>query len=113
MITNKKLGTTTELVASKITVDWNPIGIGTDLGNVRFDVEKMVSQDDASPPVMLKRGYYGTMASPIADIIGKDYTIIDPTSGEEVTIPGVTLMLLIKAVTDDVLQAKGEQKYEA
>lgn len=89
---NEILGTVTEVIAGRIVIDWNPY---TNDGNVTFYCDKMVSKvRQGEPPLVLERGYFGTMSARISDIVAGSYDV----GGVEV--PGALLMGAIKAAFD-------------
>lgn len=108
MIIQKGLGTTTELVAPNIAVKWNPVAVTPEqMGTVDFGVEKIVSRDDSDPLFLVERGFVSTMTADIASILDGDYTITNPSTGEQITEPGWKLMAMIKAATDRQLLLAG------
>jgi len=93
---NTTFGTRVEAIAPRIVIDWNPY---TNDGPVTFHYEKLTSQADGT---ILERTFLGVLPAQISTLLGASYTIIDPTTGEELAEPGWKLMAMIKAATDAV-----------
>jgi len=108
MIIQQGLGTTTELVAPNIAINWNPTALNAEqLGTVNFSIEQIVTRDGSDPLFVVARDFVSVINAPISELLAEDYTIIDPETGGESSEPGWKLMALIKAVVDRRLQLAG------
>ncbi|WP_447786463.1 hypothetical protein [Stenotrophomonas bentonitica] len=96
---NTSFGTRVEAIAPRIVIDWNPY---TNDGPVTFHYEKLTSQADGT---VLERTFLGVLPAQISNLLASTYTIIDPTTEEELVEPGWKLMAMIKAATDAVYAA--------
>lgn len=90
-----------EMFATRIDVQWD---FRTNTGPVLFHFERV--DWDRSTRMVNARGYDRTVRQDIAGLIGGQYTIIDPFTGEQLTEPGWKLMALIKAATERVWDAE-------
>jgi len=88
---------TVEALATRIEVQW---GFRTNDGQVLFFFDR-VDWNPAANHVN-SREYDRTIPARIQDVIGGEYTITNPVTGEPDTVPGWMLMALIKAATDRV-----------
>ena len=86
-----------EMFATRIDVQWD---FRTNTGPVLFHFERV--DWDRSTRMVKARGYDRTVRQDIAGVIGGQYAITDPFTGEQLTEPGWKLMALIKAATERV-----------
>lgn len=90
-----------EMFATRIDVQWD---FRTNTGPVLFHFERV--DWDRSTRMVNARGYDRTVRQDIAGLIGGQYVITDPFTGEQLTEPGWKLMALIKAATERVWDAE-------
>ncbi|WP_282258483.1 hypothetical protein [Stenotrophomonas sp. PS02301] len=86
-----------EMFATRIDVQWD---FRTNTGPVLFHFERV--DWDRSTGLINTRGYERTIRHDIAGLIGAEYTITDPFTGEGLVEPGWKLMAMIKAATEQV-----------
>jgi len=90
-----------EMFATRIDVQWD---FRTNTGPVLFHFERV--DWDRETGMVNTRGYERTIRHDIAGLIGGQYAIIDPFTGEELVEPGWKLMAMIKAATERVWDAE-------
>ncbi|MGY8563296.1 hypothetical protein L0938_07750 [Paracidovorax citrulli] len=86
-----------EIFATRIDVQWD---FRTNTGPVLFHFERV--DWDRSSGLINARGYDRTIRHDIAGLIGGEYAITDPFTGDELVEPGWKLMAMIKAATERV-----------
>jgi hypothetical protein len=89
-----------EMFATRIDVQWD---FRTNTGPVLFHFERV--DWDRETRVVNTRGYDRTIRQDILGLLGGEYTITDPFTGEVIVEPGWKLMALIKAATERVWDA--------
>ncbi|MEA9886539.1 hypothetical protein VDG05_19805 [Xanthomonas campestris pv. raphani] len=94
---NPTFGTQTKIVSPRIEIRWNP---ATNDGPVEFHIEQMTTKPHPDGWTQtLERFFLRVLTVRISDLIGRNYSIVDPDSGEQSDEPGVRLLLGIKAAT--------------
>ncbi len=88
-----------EMFATRIDVQWD---FRTNTGPVLFQFERV--DWDRETGLVNTRGYERTIRHDIAGLIGGEYAITDPFTGEELVEPGWKLMAMIKAATEVVYE---------
>ncbi len=89
-----------ELFATRIDVQWD---FRTNTGPVLFHFERV--DWDRKTKMLNTRAFERTVRDDIAGLIGGQYTITDPVTGETLVEPGWKLMAMIKAATERVWDA--------
>ncbi|WWW34090.1 hypothetical protein V8017_13210 [Stenotrophomonas rhizophila] len=92
-----------EMFATRIDVQWD---FRTNTGPVLFHFERV--DWDRETGMVNTRGYDRTIRQEIRGLLGGEYTITDPFTGEVIVEPGWKLMALIKAATERVWDAELE-----
>ncbi|WP_313426090.1 hypothetical protein [Stenotrophomonas rhizophila] len=90
-----------EVFATRIDVQWD---FRTNTGPVLFQFERV--DWDRETRLVNTRGYDRTIRQEIRGLLGGEYTITDPFTGEVIVEPGWKLMALIKAATERVWDAE-------
>ena len=86
-----------ELFATRIDVQWD---FRTNTGPVLFHFERV--DWDRETKMLNTRAFERTVRDNIAGLIGGQYTITDPVTGDTLVEPGWKLMAIIKAATERV-----------
>ncbi len=86
-----------EMFATRIDVQWD---FKTNTGPVLFHYERV--DWDRETKMVNARNFERTIRQDITRLIGGDYTITHPVTGEQMTEPGWKLMAMIKAATEGV-----------
>ncbi|MCU1123520.1 hypothetical protein ABK045_20130 [Stenotrophomonas pavanii] len=89
-----------ELFATRIDVQWD---FRTNTGPVLFHFERV--DWDRETKMLNTRAFERTVRDDIAGLIGGEYTITDPVTGDTLVEPGWKLMAMIKAATERVWDA--------
>lgn len=89
-----------EMFATRIDVQWD---FKTNTGPVLFHYDRV--DWDRETKMVNTRAFERTARQDIVDLIGGDYTITHPVTGEQLVEPGWKLMAMIKAATDAVYAA--------
>lgn len=89
-----------ELFATRIDVQWD---FRTNTGPVLFHFERV--DWDRETKMLNTRAFERTVRDDIAGLIGGQYTITDPVTGNTLVEPGWKLMAMIKAATERVWDA--------
>ncbi len=89
-----------ELFATRIDVQWD---FRTNTGPVLFHFERV--DWDRETKMLNTRAFERTVRDDIAGLIGGQYTITDPVTGDTLVEPGWKLMAMIKAATERVWDA--------
>ncbi|WP_312327945.1 hypothetical protein [Stenotrophomonas sp.] len=84
-----------EMFATRIDVQWD---FKTNTGPVLFHFERV--DWDRSTGLINTRGYERTIRHDIVGLIGGEYAITNPYTGEALVEPGWKLMAMIKAATE-------------
>ncbi|WP_419403776.1 hypothetical protein [Stenotrophomonas rhizophila] len=92
-----------EMFATRIDVQWD---FKTNTGPVLFHYERV--DWDRETKLVNTRNYERTIRQDITALIGGDYAITNPVTGEQLTEPGWKLMAMIKAATERVWEAEQE-----
>ncbi|MCD0281321.1 hypothetical protein JWH04_20655 [Xanthomonas melonis] len=101
---NPAFGTQTKVVSPRIEILWDP---ATNDGPVEFHLEQMTTKAQADGSLfVVERFFLRVLTLKISDLIGRDYEIVQPGTGDAnaeparpITEPGYNLMLGIKACT--------------
>ena len=86
-----------EMFATRIDVQWD---FKTNTGPVLFHYERV--DWDRDTKMVNTRNFERTIRQDITWLIGGDYAITHPVTGEQLTEPGWKLMAMIKAATERV-----------
>lgn len=101
LVLSKSGNNAVEMFATRIDVQWD---FRTNTGPVLFHFERV--DWDRKTGIVNTRRYERTIRHDVAGLIGGDYSITDPFTGEELVEPGWKLMAMIKAATERVWDAE-------
>lgn len=93
---NPIFGTLTKVVSPRIDITWDS---ETNDGPVEFHLEQMSTKKTGDEIKVLERFFLRVLFGTIADLVSRDYAIVDAQSQIELREPGWKLILGIKAAT--------------